>query len=346
MKGFVMMIIGDVLEKVIQTVFDNGLSWLKEENEFRKFKNEIKNWCNDYITRNETTIVASSAFIEYIKHYNLIGKIINFVRCPAEQLEELFIQECYDRTVEILKEENALTQEDHRCIKEFICGILQQTKLFYENKVSTDNTANLYYDKQELAEIRAANKNIHENMERLTPKKPILVKKEYPYPQNTIERKFVRYKDIQEGLYFSLRSESMLEVCLKEKHVVLLGEAGCGKSVALDQLASMASNSYFTLLYNLNNYTGETIDQIIDKIYNDIDKTKVFLIFDGYDEIEEVNRNGFARKLAGFVSINSDTVVLVSSRNNFYKFADDEGRGGLFDSFKAPPHNAVDERSC
>ena len=55
-----------------------------------------------------------------------------------------------------------------------------------------------------------------------------------------------------------------LQAGLREKHIVLLGEAGCGKSIALNQLSSAASNTqYYPLLYNLNNYTDNSIEEIV-----------------------------------------------------------------------------------
>lgn len=167
----------------------------------------------------------------------------------------------------MFKRKKTLTPDDNRCIKEFINGVLQQTKSFYADKVSVDNLAILYQGTQGIVKIDELRKDILEIMGILKPINPIPIKKKYSNPQNTIERKFALYKDLQEGFYFNLRSENMLDVCLKEKHVVLLGEAGCGKSVALDQLAAMASDSYYTLRYSLNNYTDETIDQIINEAY-------------------------------------------------------------------------------
>ena len=75
-------------------------------------------------------------------------------------------------------------------------------------------------------------------------------------------------------LGWGMRSRWMLIVSMniREKHIVLLGEAGCGKSIALNQLSSAASNTqYYPLLYNLNNYTDNSIEEIVFSVYPEVD---------------------------------------------------------------------------
>lgn len=104
MKGNDKMIFVDCLENAVATAIEKRISGLKEQKEYKKFQKEVEVWCNDYITRNETTIVANSAFSEYILNYNLIDNIFDFIECPTELSEESFMQKCYDRAVECLKE--------------------------------------------------------------------------------------------------------------------------------------------------------------------------------------------------------------------------------------------------
>lgn len=68
---------------------------------------------------------------------------------------------------------------------------------------------------------------------------------EYPDIQNHIARKVASFSLVQEKsiqLYFddSLK-KNLFDLCMEEKRVVLLGEAGCGKSIELTHLAFQLS---------------------------------------------------------------------------------------------------------
>lgn len=157
---------------------------------------------------------------------------------------------------------------------------------------------------------------------------------------NYIPRKVALFSLIQERsiqFYFdnSLK-KNLFELCMEEKHVVLLGEAGCGKSIELKHLAFQLSQSkylYYPVYIRLDTYTNEDICQLIPKQYSDFDIQKLFLIFDGYDEIELNSLVLFSRKLNAFVKSYPDTRILISCRNNFYKF-EDTNKGGTFYGFK------------
>ena len=328
----------EILKNTITTVFGRGISTLKAKIDLDAFLKEINEWLNCYVKRNEHTVIASSVFFNYIRYYNLIENIISFIQSPIKRTEDSFLQEYHDNAIEYIESKESkksLTPEDSRCVKEFIAGVLEKTKNYYDSKISVEDTSFHYHLIQANAKLDEMGSDIRDIKALITPPKPILLKKIYRVPQNTIIRNFALYKDIQESLFLSLHTKNMLDACLNEKHIVLLGEAGCGKSIALDQLSAMVSDTeYYPLRYNLNNYTGETIDQIINEPYSGIDIAKLFLIFDAYDEIEKKNRKDFARKLSKFVIDNPETIILVSSRNNFYKFSDDDGNGGLFETFK------------
>ena len=103
-------------------------------------------------------------------------------------------------------------------------------------------------------------------------------KKNYSDVTNYIPRKVALFSLIQERsiqLYFdnSLK-KNLFELCTEEKHVVLLGEAGCGKSMELKRVAFQLSQSeypYYPVYFKLNMYTNEDICQLIPKQYSVLD---------------------------------------------------------------------------
>lgn len=167
-----------------------------------------------------------------------------------------------------------------------------------------------------------------------------IIKREYSRPQKYIQRKVAPYKFIQEGsisLYFNREDKkTLLDICLEKKHVVLLGEAGCGKTVEVAYLAYQISSmdyNYYPVYISLNTYTNENICDLIPTEYNRLNMNEMFFIFDGFDEIEPQCLNIFARKLNVFAKENQDTLILVTSRNNFYKNTLDEKISGTLSSF-------------
>lgn len=324
-----------LFEDIFFSIAEKKLMSFKQDKAYKDFLQQLKDWGNEYVLRNEHTIIAGSDFFNYIKYHNLIQNIIFFIRQPQKQKEDEFIELLKSKATAYLSEKKTLNYDDTRAINEFIDGIFKRTYDYYKSLISDDDAFINYTVLQVRATVESISEDVKGIKEAIIPKKASLSRKIYTMPENTIIRKVAPYKKIQESYYFSLDSEDFLQVCKREKHVVLLGEAGCGKSIALNQLSSAASNTqYYPLLYNLNNYTNNSIEEIVFSVYPEVDLEAVFLIFDAYDEIEEQNRNRFARKISEFAKNNLNTIILVSSRNNFYKFSDDDGNGGLFDNFK------------
>lgn len=163
----------------------------------------------------------------------------------------------------------------------------------------------------------------------------ISFKKTYPMPPNTIIRKIAKYKELQEGFYLSIQPEDIIEACIREKKIVLLGEAGSGKSIVVEQTAAMACNTrYFPIVYNLNYYIGASIESIINNEYEGVDYKNLFIIFDSFDEIKEEFKDVFSKRIRAFSNENPETIIFISSRSNFYSFSDDDLDNGLFGGFK------------
>lgn len=114
----------------------------------------------------------------------------------------------------------------------------------------------------------------------------------------------------------------------------MLGDAGCGETIVLKQTAHYACNEYYTLFIPLSDYAGGEISDLIFINYPEYENLPLFLIFDAFDEVRENDRYTFARKLNSFVGHNKNATVLVSARNNFYKFADKDGNGSTLKGFK------------
>ena len=159
-------------------------------------------------------------------------------------------------------------------------------------------------------------------------------KKHYPEPlDRIINRKVILYEHIQESNYNNYLDEAadLLSVCIREKYVVLLGDAGTGKTIELQYLVSEAGDKgYYPLLISLSDYSDEDIEVLINREYPD-NNISLMLVFDAFDELSEQYRDAFVRKINSWVkSRKCDTVVVISVRDNFYKFSNKEKKGAYF----------------
>ena len=79
---------------------------------------------------------------------------------------------------------------------------------------------------------------------------------------------------------------------------------------------------YFPAYFSLRDYTGNEIKDLIPEEYCGLNPNRLVIILDGYDEIQEKYRNDFRGKLNTYLSKNCSVRVVLSSRKNFCKVAE------------------------
>lgn len=161
----------------------------------------------------------------------------------------------------------------------------------------------------------------------------------YTKPENYILRKVGPFDIVQQGgislFYNKEHIKSLKEIIYEKKQVVLIGDAGSGKSYELNCLAYVLSSERkgVPIFIQLNDYVDETIESLIEKNYKKDINYKFILIFDGFDEIEDKNLNTFAKRLNLYVKGHPEQEIIVSTRNNFYRNAIDQANAGTFNNF-------------
>lgn len=320
--------IESVIERLRDVLFDEITNKLKQaiedKQELQTFQDNLQHWIQEFISKNETTIINSSDFSRYIEHYNIIGRIVEYITVYESQHidEKTFINSEIEKIIEFLKDNNnVIASNDRTVITDFVNGIFNNIKNHFFSKLPIESTPILY-------EVNQLRNEISEPQNK--------VQKKFFVNPNLIERTVISYDHIQDlALYYNLNErKNLYDVCQKERYVILLGEAGSGKTIALKQTAHYACDEYHTLLISLSNYTGEEINNLICNEYSKFENLSLFLIFDAFDEINEKDRYTFARKLNSFVEHHKNAIVLVSDRNNFYKFSDKDGNCSTFAGFK------------
>ena len=169
-------------------------------------------------------------------------------------------------------------------------------------------------------------------------------KRSYKCPDNYIPRTVSRYGDKQDDrVYraFTKKEEprTLFEISQSVKHIVLIGEAGSGKTTDLDYLAYQLSSDegldLYPLRISLRHFTEDkSIAGHINEEYGCIDGNKLYLLFDAYDEIEAVYKSRFEHQLNDLIEANPQVHVVVTTRGNYYKNAEEAlGNEGTFAGF-------------
>lgn len=112
------------------------------------------------------------------------------------------------------------------------------------------------------------------------------------------------------------------ELITQEKRIVLLGNAGSGKSVELQQTAKYflnPSTPFISIYRRFNTYTNEDFSDFLPKGWNKVDPNVLLLLLDGLDEIQPQHFNTAVRKLIDFSDQNPNIRIVISSRTNFYE---------------------------
>ncbi len=125
--------------------------------------------------------------------------------------------------------------------------------------------------------------------------------------------------------------ENIYQVINENKHIVLLCDAGVGKTTELKQLACHCSSlrSYCPIFIPLNLYTNKRIKEYFPKNWELIPEKELLVLLDGFDEIESKNINDAIREIEFFVREYPNVHIVVSCRTNFYKIETEVDEGLL-----------------
>lgn len=127
--------------------------------------------------------------------------------------------------------------------------------------------------------------------------------------------------------------KTLYDVVNEEKRVVLLGQAGAGKTTELEKLAQvLCEQNTPPIFIPLNTYSNENIEGLIIQWNFDYKIENSVLVLDGYDEIADIN--SFHRKLDSYVRKHPDQKIVISTRNNFYHLSRGKGQEGSLNQFK------------
>ena len=146
----------------------------------------------------------------------------------------------------------------------------------------------------------------------------------YSKPDKYISRTVSLYEDMNKSeiqRYFDTKpKKNLFEVITKDHNkIFLLADAGMGKSLECKNLAFMLHEKFHTFLYSLENYNGETIQDLIPEQYRKLPRQYMALLFDGYDELDEQRLKHFEIELNEYSKKSPEIRILITSRKNYCK---------------------------
>lgn len=162
---------------------------------------------------------------------------------------------------------------------------------------------------------------------------------EYPLPgEYSIPRKVIPHTVAMGEELMRILSEceahDLKSVLEKEYNVLLLGDAGQGKSVLLKNLVhDLYGSPFFPFFYSLRSYQKEKIVELLPEAYRELSPSYLVLVFDGYDELSSDSRIAFERQIEAYINDSKDSMIVVSSRSNFCR-AEKENKSKTFPGFE------------
>lgn len=126
--------------------------------------------------------------------------------------------------------------------------------------------------------------------------------------------------------------KSLMEGTRCTNKIVVLGNAGAGKSIALQQLGREVLDSISPLIpiyQRFNTYVDKDLDEILPEQWKEADPENLLLLLDGIDEVPPDHFTTVIRKIQGFSEKHSKIRIIVSCRTNFYNLPSDTESGNL-----------------
>ena len=178
------------------------------------------------------------------------------------------------------------------------------------------------------------------NFSLLTSGRVKISKIQYAAVPNYLIRKVYLVKDYDSASKLLLRRElarDILKVIEQEKRIVLLSDAGVGKTTELQRIAhyfSKDEDNLYPFFVSLNKYV-QSLTELLPPNWKEIPESRLLLVLDGLDEIESKNRFDAIRQIESFADQCPSSRIVISCRTNFYNTETEQISGtlGKFSSY-------------
>lgn len=139
-------------------------------------------------------------------------------------------------------------------------------------------------------------------------------------------------EDIARLLFSEDYKKELPELVLAEKRLVVLGNAGSGKSTELGKLVEFyktPESLMVPVFTRLNTYKGGTIIDFLPAEFKNVPKDVALVILDGLDEVEQEHFSEAVTQINDFSLQYQQITLLISCRTNFFELAIGAGKNTL-----------------
>jgi hypothetical protein len=144
---------------------------------------------------------------------------------------------------------------------------------------------------------------------------------------------FAKFKDSASNPFLQIEKQTLVELITKINKIVILGDAGSGKSTELKSLQfnlSQIESPLIPIFQQLNNYTPDQgIENLLPQNWSEIPEELILIILDGLDEIQPEHFNTAVRQITSFFEKYPEIKVIISCRTNFYELPVNNSPGTL-----------------
>lgn len=301
--------ISELFDLAIDEMTSYGKDYIKALIKQIRIKNSIVEKVESYIQR----IHNSERFVRCIENYNVIQHCIQYVfEQKGEIVEEEFIRRETEQLLQcMMLTEDAVRNEDESEIGKCIQDIIDILKDSLEGK----NTQAAYSANQMLIMMKNADqrKDDYEADDKIIDC--------FPYQQLEAGERIERLVyDIGKERGIKEAKDTLWNILNEKMHIVLLADAGCGKTTELIALYEQAKNNgYHPLYIELKNHPH---NELYNRFMADEWIDKPMLILDGLDEIPVDLYRDFVAQINGHDLRN--VPVVISSRYNAYSVSERE----------------------
>ena len=110
---------------------------------------------------------------------------------------------------------------------------------------------------------------------------------------------------------------TLLESVKKQNRILLLSDAGMGKSLEIQNLAYQLHRQMHTFVFSLKDYSDQDIFDILPEHYKSLSPNRYALLLDGYDELDTNSKQEFEKKIRLFIKRYPGAHIVITSRSNF-----------------------------
>lgn len=278
------------------------------------------------INHEEDLFLDSDWFCNHLKYQNPVEKIVEYLVGDRGEHGRIIQDGFIDRLVCNAREAaqvngRGFTARDQLVLKELYQVLADGARDILNGQMDLPQQ---YSQSEIIRNIWQAKESQIDRMETLFEMgKTEFSEKKYEYPAPHIKRYCYNQENRLTGESKFINKFQLTELCQKYPFIILLGEAGNGKSTELQWTAAFYSENsglprpvYLTL----KTYIDETIENLAKKQGFSIEEEhELFFLIDGFDEISGGNKQNFLKQLTAYHEQNPKARFLVSARNNFYR---------------------------